>query len=223
MFERFTGDARDVIVRAQGEARELRHNYIGTEHILLGLLDEHPGVARDALESLGLSLELARADVVEIVGLGDQQVAAGQIPFTPRAKKVLELALREALALGHNYIGTGHLLLALTREGEGVAARILLDHGLTDELVRAAVVDRLPAEAPPSGRIRRSLHGTRQRVALRSVRRWEYHVEDGLDPDRLEALGSDGWELVAAVPRGEGVQLVFKRPARPPALEERSA
>ena len=119
MFERFTDRARRVVVLAQEEARMLNHNYIGTEHILLGLIHEGEGVAAKALESLGISLDAVRQQVEEIIGQG-QQAPSGHIPFTPRAKKVLELSLREALQLGHNYIGTEHILLGLIREGEGI-------------------------------------------------------------------------------------------------------
>src|SRR5438093_1314505 len=124
MFERFTDRARRVVVLAQEEARMLNHNYIGTEHILLGLIHEGEGVAAKALESLGISLEAVRQQVEEIIGQG-QAAPTGHIPFTPRAKKVLELSLREALQLGHNYIGTEHILLGLIREGEGVAAQVI--------------------------------------------------------------------------------------------------
>ena len=123
MFERFTERARQVVVLAQDEARSLRHNYIGTEHLLLGLLREEEGLAARVLESLEITIEAVRARVGEIIGEGDE-VTGGQIPFTPRAKKVLELSLREALALGHNYIGTEHVLLALGRETTG-SPRIL--------------------------------------------------------------------------------------------------
>src|SRR2546423_580832 len=123
MFERFTERARQVVVLAQEEARILKHNYIGTEHILLGLLREEEGLAARVLESLDITVERVRAQVVRIVGSGEE-VTSGQIPFTPRAKKVLELALREALSLGHNYIGTEHILLGLVRENEGLAQRI---------------------------------------------------------------------------------------------------
>ena len=126
MFERFTEQARQVLVLAQEEARALKHNYIGTEHLLLGLLREEEGVAARVFDKLEISVEEVRAAVVRIVGSGEE-VPQGQIPFTPRAKKVLELALREALSLGHNYIGTEHILLGLIREQEGVATRILLD------------------------------------------------------------------------------------------------
>ena len=139
MFERFTDRARRVVVLAQEEARMLNHNYIGTEHILLGLIHEGEGVAAKALESLGISLEGVRAQVEEIIGQG-QQAPSGHIPFTPRAKKVLELSLREALQLGHNYIGTEHILLGLIREGEGVAAQVLVKLGADLNRVRQQVI-----------------------------------------------------------------------------------
>ncbi|QDB80376.1 ATP-dependent Clp protease ATP-binding subunit [Georgenia sp. 311] len=163
MFERFTDRARRVIVLAQEEARMLNHNYIGTEHILLGLIHEGEGVAAKALESLDISLEGVRQQVTEIIGEG-QQAPGGHIPFTPRAKKVLELSLREALQLGHNYIGTEHILLGLIREGEGVAAQVLNKLGADLNRVRQQVIQLLsgyqgkeavaaggPAEGQPSG------------------------------------------------------------------------
>jgi ATP-dependent Clp protease ATP-binding subunit ClpC len=139
MFERFTDRARRVVVLAQEEARMLDHNYIGTEHILLGLIHEGEGVAAKALESLGISLEAVRQQVEEIIGRG-QQAASGHIPFTPRAKKVLELSLREALQLSHNYIGTEHILLGLIREGDGVAAQVLVRLGADLNRVRQQVI-----------------------------------------------------------------------------------
>jgi ATP-dependent Clp protease ATP-binding subunit ClpA len=142
VFERFTERARQVIVLAQDEARALRHNYIGTEHLLLGLLREEEGAAARALEGLDISLEEVRAQVARIIGEGDE-VTTGMIPFTPRAKKVLELALREALSLGNNYIGTEHILLGLTREGEGVAMRILMGFDADAGKIREAVVQVL--------------------------------------------------------------------------------
>src|ERR671931_437244 len=145
MFERFTDRARRVVVLAQEEARMLNHNYIGTEHILLGLIHEGEGVAAKALESLGIALEGVRQQVEEIIGQG-QQAPSGHIPFTPRAKKVLELSLREALQLGHNYIGTEHILLGLIREGEGVAAQVLQKLGADLNRVRQQVI-QLPREA----------------------------------------------------------------------------
>jgi ATP-dependent Clp protease ATP-binding subunit ClpC len=142
MFERFTDRARRVVVLAQEEARMLNHNYIGTEHILLGLIHEGEGVAAKALESLGISLEAVRQQVEEIIGQG-QQAPSGHIPFTPRAKKVLELSLREALQLGHNYIGTEHILLGLIREGDGVAAQVLVKLGADLNRVRQQVIQLL--------------------------------------------------------------------------------
>ena len=142
MFERFTDRARRVVVLAQEEARMLNHNYIGTEHILLGLIHEGEGVAAKALESLSISLDGVREQVQEIIGQG-QQAPSGHIPFTPRAKKVLELSLREALQLGHNYIGTEHILLGLIREGEGVAAQVLVKLGADLNRVRQQVIQLL--------------------------------------------------------------------------------
>ena len=139
MFERFTDRARRVVVLAQEEARLLSHNYIGTEHILLGLIHEGEGVAAKALESLDISLDGVRAQVKESIGQG-QQAPSGHIPFTPRAKKVLELSLREALQLGHTYIGTEHILLGLIREGEGVAAQVLVKMGADLNRVRQQVI-----------------------------------------------------------------------------------
>ncbi|MGZ7086834.1 MAG: Clp protease N-terminal domain-containing protein, partial [Ilumatobacteraceae bacterium] len=142
MFERFTDRARRVVVLAQEEARLLSHSYIGTEHILLGLIHEGEGVAAKALESLGISLEAVRNQVEEIIGQGGTS-PSGHIPFTPRAKKVLELSLREALQLGHNYIGTEHILLGLIREGEGVAAQVLVKLGADLSRVRQQVIQLL--------------------------------------------------------------------------------
>jgi len=152
VFERFTQRARQVVVFAQDEARSLGHNYIGTEHLLLGLLREQEGLAARVLESLGVSLEEVRSQVARIIGEGDE-AETGQIPFTPRAKKVLELALREARGLNHNYIGTEHVLLGIARENDGVAARILLDFGLDAEKIRNEVIHLLGgATALPAAR-----------------------------------------------------------------------
>jgi hypothetical protein len=142
MFERFTDRARRVVVLAQEEARLLNHNHIGTEHILLGLVHEGEGVAYLALTELGISLDAVRAQVEAEIGQGSE-APGGHIPFTPRAKKVLELSLREALQLGHNYIGTEHILLGLIREGEGVAARVLVGLGAGLDVVRQQVVQLL--------------------------------------------------------------------------------
>ena len=153
MFERFTDRARRVVVLAQEEARLLNHNYIGTEHILLGLIHEGEGVAAKALESLGISLEAVRSQVEELIGQGGSS-PSGHIPFTPRAKKVLELSFREALQLGHNYIGTEHILLGLIREGEGVAAQVLVKLGADLSRVRQQVIQLLSGysgSGAPSG------------------------------------------------------------------------
>ena len=161
MFERFTDRARRVVVLAQEEARRLNHNYIGTEHILLGLIQEGEGHAAKALEELSINIDSVRSEVVEIIGEG-QQSPSGHIPFTPRAKKVLELSLREALQLGHNYIGTEHILLGLIREGEGVAAQVLKKLGAELSQVRQTVIklisssgeDKKPQSASTGGRER---------------------------------------------------------------------
>src|SRR5215469_2833385 len=146
MFERFTNRARHVVVLAQEEARLLNHNYIGTEHILLGLLGEPEGYAGRALSRFGVSLDGSRQEVEAIIGRG-KATQSGHIPFTPRAKKTLELALREALQLHHDYIGTEHILLGLIREGEGVAAQVMRQHA--DLLkIRMAVLDMAPADSP---------------------------------------------------------------------------
>ncbi len=192
MFERFTDRARAVVVGAQDEARALRHDYIGTEHILLGLISEGEGVAAKALESLDISLETVRQQVQEMIGRGDR-APSGHIPFTPRAKKVLELSLREALQLGHNYIGTEHILLGLIREGQGVAAQVLVRLGADLASVRLQVTQLLhgyqrlaaepaveqsaepAAEHPP----RRSLAALESEIdRLRALLR-----QHGVDPD----------------------------------------
>jgi ATP-dependent Clp protease ATP-binding subunit ClpC len=142
VFERFTERARRVVILAQEEARMLNHNYIGTEHILLGLVREGEGVAAKALETLGISLEAVRQQVEERIGQG-QPAPTAHIPFTPRSKKVLELSMREALQLGHDDIGTEHILLGLVREGEGVGAQVLLGSGVTLERVRGEVATLL--------------------------------------------------------------------------------
>jgi ATP-dependent Clp protease ATP-binding subunit ClpC len=152
MFERFTDRARRVVVLAQDEARMLDHNYIGTEHILLGLIHEGDGVAAKTLESFGISLDAVRRQVEEIIGRGRGPASAGHIPFTPRAKKVLEMSLREALDLGHTYIGTEHILLGLIREGDGVAAQVLVGMGVGLDRARQQVIQvltgRLGEESP---------------------------------------------------------------------------
>lgn len=142
MFERFTDKARRVVVLAQEEARMLNHAYIGTEHILLGLIHEGEGAAAQALKGFGISLEDVRQEIQTIIGQG-QQATSGLLPLTPRTRKVMELALREALAQGHNYIGTEHILLGLIREGEGVAAQVLVKLGADLNMVRTTVIETL--------------------------------------------------------------------------------
>jgi ATP-dependent Clp protease ATP-binding subunit ClpA len=146
MFERFTDRARRVVVLALEEARRLNHDDLGTEHLLLGLTREGQGVAAEALESLGIRLEAIRSQVEEVIGRG-QRAPTGHIPFTPRAKKVLELSLREAKQLGHDYVGTEHLLLGLVREGEGVAAQVLVKLGAELSRVRQQVIQLLSVSA----------------------------------------------------------------------------
>jgi ATP-dependent Clp protease ATP-binding subunit ClpA len=167
MFERFTDRARRVVVLAQEEARLLNHNYIGTEHILLGLIHEGEGVAAMALESLGISLEAVRAQVEEIIIGQDQSAPTGHIPFTPRAKKVLELSLREATQLDHNYIGTEHILLGLVREGEGVAAQVLVKLGADLSRVRQQVLQLLSSYV--GGKAPAEQAGTRTRLVRMTV------------------------------------------------------
>jgi hypothetical protein len=171
MFERFTERARQVVVLAQEEARGLTHHYIGTEHLLLGLLREEEGLAARVLESLDITVERARLEVAQIVGRGEEPTGDA-IPFTPRAKHVLELALNEALALGHNYIGTEHILLGLVSENEGVAARVLLDFGADAEKVRGELFRMLSgrgaraAAAAPSPPVA-SVAGAGERLSVR--------------------------------------------------------
>jgi prophage maintenance system killer protein len=172
MFRRFTDRARQAVQLAQQQARHLDHNYVGTEHLLLGLLDEGEGVAATALESFGISLEAVRAQVEELIGHGPSTPAA-HIPFTPRAKKALALSLREALALGHNYVGTEHLLLGLAREGEGVAAELLIGFGAGHARLRDQVLQVLTGEGEPTGawtrlvrmRVPADLHDYDKRIA----------------------------------------------------------
>src|SRR5699024_10667632 len=179
MFERFTDRARRVVVLAQDEARLLNHNYIGTEHILLGLIHENEGVGAKALEALGVTLDAVREQVRDIIGEGNQ-TPSGHIPFTPRAKKVLELSLREALQLGHNYIGTEHILLGLLREGEGTAVKVLSRLKAEPAAVRQEVIERLsgyqgkepataggPAEGQPAGSLVLDQSGTNLTQAAR--------------------------------------------------------
>jgi ATP-dependent Clp protease ATP-binding subunit ClpA len=222
VFERFTDGARQVVVLAQHEARTLGHDHVGTEHILLGLLGEEEGVARQVLLSLDVTLDEVRAQVAGIVGQGET-LATGQIPFTPRAKKVLELALREALSLGQNDIGTEHVLLGLARESHGVANQILLDHGVDAAKIRDKIVRLLPESLGTGQQQEGRMPPFVQRALGRHMPpaewpvRWEYRVVSveaaALGEELLGTYGEDGWELAAALPLGGAVRLVFKKPA----------
>jgi ATP-dependent Clp protease ATP-binding subunit ClpA len=195
MFERFTDRARRVVVLAQEEARILSHNYIGTEHVLLGLLHEGESVAAKALDGLGIQLEPVRQQVEEIVGRG-KQAPSGHIPFTARAKRVLELALREALQLGHNYIGPEHILLGLVREGEGIAAQVLVRLGADLNRVRQEVIQRLAQQLASresddperSGDVRRGRSLLRSRAETSAVT--DFSVYGALETigERLAAI-----------------------------------
>jgi ATP-dependent Clp protease ATP-binding subunit ClpC len=233
MFERFTDRARRVIVLAQEEARMLNHNYIGTEHILLGLTREGEGVAAKALESLGISLDAVRQQVEEIIGQG-QQAPSGHIPFTPRVKKVLELTQQAALQLGHNYIGTEHILLGLIREGDGVAAQVLLMLGADLNLVRQQVIQLLhghPAEEPASARsaaqelrllpaVQARLEEVEQRLAAVEQRVGTgpdtIDLDDQIDGVRLELRGAVDLQRYeqAAVLRDQEKELLASKVAQ---------
>ena len=203
MFERFTERARQVVVLAQDEARSLSHNYIGTEHILLGLLREEEGIAARVLDSLAVTAEEVRTQVKRIVGQGDDPEISGQIPFTPRAKKVLELALREAISMGHDYIGTEHVLLGLVRENEGVGSRILLDFGADAETIRAAVIGLLSGGAQSvAGMVRHA--------------RWAYDVRTLTGHSdtwaaQLAEWAWDGWKLLTVIQEGDERRAVLER------------
>jgi ATP-dependent Clp protease ATP-binding subunit ClpA len=219
MFERFTDRARRVVVLAQDEARLLNHNYIGTEHILLGLIHEGEGVAAEALESLGISLDAVRQQVEEIIGQG-QEAPSGHIPFTPRAKKVLELSLRESLQLGHNYIGTEHILLGLIREGDGVAAQVLVRLGADLNRVRHQVIQLIASrplrEGAPGPEVQARLDGVEVRLAaleqqvnigpdtssldeqIAQLRREKESAVDARDFEQAAALRSRDKELLAS-------------------------
>ena len=197
MFQRFTDRARRATCLAQEEARLLRHNYVGTEHLLLGLLYEGEGVAAQVLESLGISHSGVRVQVEEIIGPGQSPVA-GHIPFTPRAKQAMELSLREALALGHHYIGTEHLLLGLLREGEGVAAQVLTRLGADHAQVRERVLSLLTSkceEANLPAQLAAGLADTAEE--LTEVRRQKEAAFDAGDLDRAAALRDRGKQLLA--------------------------
>jgi ATP-dependent Clp protease ATP-binding subunit ClpA len=215
MFERFTDRARRVVVLAQEEARLLNHDYIGTEHLLLGLAHEGQGVAAKALESLGIRLEALRSQVQETIGQG-QRGPTGQIPLTPRAKKVLELSLLEAKQLGHNYIGTEHLLLGLVREGEGVAAQVLVKLGADLSRVRQQVIQLLSGyaggkeAAEQAAARRRPVHMTvpedlrEAEEQLAQVRRQKEAAIDAQDFERATALRDQELQLLERLAEWEG-------------------
>ncbi len=201
MFERFAEDARQVVVLAQDEARELGHNYIGTEHLLLGLLRKEEGLAWRVLASLDVTLEEVRQEVLRIVGTGDK-TATGAVPFTPRAKKILEHSLREALSLGQDSIGTEHVLLGLVREEQGLATRILLDFGVDAQKLRDHVIRGMAGQPAVS-------RAARPRPAL------GYVVEevrfDEIEMTRLDEQLRKGWELVGVASEGDRHRLIYRR------------
>jgi ATP-dependent Clp protease ATP-binding subunit ClpA len=211
MFQQFTDRARRVVVLAQEEARLLNHDYVGTEHLLLGMAHEGQGVAAIALEQLGIRLEALRSRVKEIIGQG-QSAPVGHIPFTPRAKKVLELSLREALDLGHNYIGTEHILLGLVREGEGVAAQVLVKLGGDLSRVRQQVIQLLSgfAGGPEAATGMRPVPMTvpddlrEAEEQLAEVRRQKEAAIQAQDFDRAAALRDAEEELLAGLAEREG-------------------
>jgi ATP-dependent Clp protease ATP-binding subunit ClpA len=195
MFERFTDRARRSLFLSQEEARRLNHNYVGTEHLLLGLVSEGQGVAAKALESLGISLEMVRAQVEDIIGKG-QRAPTGHISFNPRAKKVLELSLREATQLDHNYIGTEHLLLGLIREGEGVAAQVLVKLAADLSRVRQQVIQLL------TGYVGGREAGARTRLVRMTVPEELRQAEEQLTQvrgEKEEAIDRQDFETAAAL------------------------
>jgi ATP-dependent Clp protease ATP-binding subunit ClpA len=215
MFQKFTDRARRVVVLAQDEARTLNHDYIGTEHILLGLIREGDGLAAKALKSLGISLEAVRREVEETVGQGPEAPSPGHIPFTAGAKKVLELSLREALQLAHSYIGTEHILLALIREGDGVAAQVLVRLGADLNRVRLQVVQLLHRSD--------ALTGTRTAESrLAAIEQWVGITPDTADLDRqigqahdarAAAVAAQNHDLAASL-RDREKELLAERASR---------
>lgn len=192
LFGRFTERARQVVILAKEEARTLNHNYIGSEHILLGLLREEEGLAARVLEAMGLQVERVRDRVIEIVGMPDSSGSESQLPFTPRARKILELALREALSLGHNYIGTEHVLLGLSREGDGIAMKILAEMDITDEKIRNDVVRMLSG---PGSRQRRTQPDTPLRNGRTMYESWVAALAKALEGQKVESAPVS-WEFV---------------------------
>jgi ATP-dependent Clp protease ATP-binding subunit ClpC len=209
MFERFTDQARRIVVLAQEEARLLSHDYIGTEHLLLGLVREDQSIAAEALASLGIKLEAVRQQVLEIVGKG-KRGSSGHIPFTSRAKKVLELSLREALQLGHNYIDTEHVLLGLLREGNGVAVRILAELGADPRSVRRTVIGLMPADEAERANVTE-----RGGEALRRPRGRRASALDEV----LDAL-ADIRDRLAAIEAHLGIGTPRRHPPAPPGADE---
>jgi ATP-dependent Clp protease ATP-binding subunit ClpA len=223
MFERFTDRARRVVVLAQEEARMLNHNYIGTEHILLGLIRESEGVAAKALESLGISLDVVRQQVEEIIGRG-QQAPSGHIPFTKRAKKVLEMSLLESVQLGQNYIGTEHILLGLIREGDGVAAQVLVKLGADLNRVRQQVIRLVDDLGQRTGRLRPDdalarIDALDHRLA--ALERWAGMRPDLGELDQEIALA--GREKEAAIDRQDFVAAAATRDKEKQLLAARAA
>jgi ATP-dependent Clp protease ATP-binding subunit ClpA len=231
MFQRFTDRARRVVVLAQEEASRLDHNYIGTEHLLLGLISEGEGVAAAALKSLGISLAPVRQQVEEIIGRG-QEAPQGHIPFTPRAKKVLELSLRESQQLGHNYIGTEHILLGLIREGDGVAAQVLVRLGADRNRVRQQVIQLLhgrTAEEPgPGAEIRPEMAGQRAGIGpdtsdldeqIEAARAEKQAAIDAQDFEQAVALRDREKHLLAAKAARQE-QWAAGHPAKPDLAEQ---
>ena len=209
MFERFTEAGRQVIVLAQDEARELGHSYIGTEHLLLGVLRDEEGLAARLLASFGAELEEVRKQVTTIVGQSDGPVV-GQIPFTARAKKVMELSLRESIGLRDNVVGPEHVVLALARVEDGVAARVMQGFGADAYSVRQRLVTmRQPAGMGGTATSRRP----RGRPRLFEHRVLLLEAVTDLTDEALAPLGAEGWRVVAAVPDGKGVRLVLARGA----------
>jgi len=211
MFGRFTEKARAAVVLAQDEARGLAHNYVGTEHVLLGLLGVQDGVAARTLARLGVDEQSFRGRVEEIIGRGTE-TPAGQIPFTPRAKKVIELALREALALRHDYIGTEHLLLGIVKEGEGVAARVLREQEIEEEQVRSVVLKLLALESGARVELAMELDPSAESEEQAYL---AVDLEGGAEEwtERLNALAGEGWEVVSLQQLGSGTRAVLRRAA----------
>ena len=210
MFERFTERARQAVVLAQDEARALKHDYVGTEHILLGLLREDEGIAARVLESFEITVEEVRAWVARVVGEGDE-VSTGQIPFTPQAKKALELSLREALSLGHNHVGTEHILLGVARVNDDVGARILLDFHADAEKIRNEVIRLLSG---PGRATVRHFGAPPLSFGVRSQPEYDVKtLEGGSDTwaQQLATWRQDGWELLAVVTEGEERRAILER------------